>query len=169
MDQRAVPCRYFLKLHPGRLSPSAPDVLSDESHPTKSTPGAVDPLHRPTGEAPNWSKKHLLESTYLLTSKPLEPDYFRLIAKLKGIDFSRCRETIRSDLYRLVPDVVAILNVTQALTARYYGRACSGTEFLEHQYRRMSSLWETLRERTSASVMQSNFAPVRLDLFRNTI
>ncbi len=30
----------------------------------------------------------------MLTSKPLELDYFRLIAKLKNIDYSSCRETI---------------------------------------------------------------------------
>ncbi len=139
----------------------------------------------------------------MLTPKPLESDYFQLIGKLKSIDFSQCRETVRlalmgdaatqqlatlltvlfaeqgvrleawegpfdamelqaydpnSELYRFAPDAVAIMNVTQALRTRYYRRTCSGTEFLEQEYRRMTSIWDILRERTSAPIIQSNFA-----------
>ena len=139
----------------------------------------------------------------MLTPKPVELDYFRLTKKLKNIDFSQCRETVRlalvgdaatqqlaslatvlfaeqgvrlevwegpfdaielqaydpnSELYRFTPDFVAILNVTQALRTRYYGRTSSGTDFLEHEYRRMTGIWDILRERTSASIIQSNFA-----------
>jgi FkbH-like protein len=143
-----------------------------------------------------WSKS-------LLTPKPLELDYFRLNAKLKSIDFSHCRETVRlalvgdaatqqlaslltvlfaeqgvrlvvwegpfdaielqaydtnSELYRFNPDMVAIMNVTQALRTHYYSRSGSGTEFLDHEYRRITSIWDALRERTPAPIIQSNFA-----------
>jgi len=63
-----------------------------------------------------------------------------------------------SELYRFAPDVIAIMNVTQALRSRYYGRTYSGTEFPEHEYQRMTSIWDTLRERTSAPIIHSNFA-----------
>jgi FkbH-like protein len=63
-----------------------------------------------------------------------------------------------SELYRFAPDVVAILNATQALRTRYYGRTSPGTEFLEREYRRMTSIWDILRERSSAPIIQSNFA-----------
>jgi FkbH-like protein len=139
----------------------------------------------------------------LLTPKRVDSDYFRLVAKLKGIDFSQCRETVRlaligdaatqqlaslltvlfaeqgvrlevwegpfdgielqvydpnSQLYRFAPDVVAIMNVTQALRTRFYGRSGPGTEFLEREYGRLTAIWDVLRERTTAPIIQSNFA-----------
>jgi FkbH-like protein len=139
----------------------------------------------------------------VLTPKPIDSDYFRLIAKLRKIDYSRCRETVRlalvgdaatqqlasiltvlfaeqgvrlevwegpfdaielqaydpnSELYRFSPDFIAILNVTQALRTRYYGRSCSGAQFLENEYRRITSIWDALRGHASAPIIQSNLA-----------
>ncbi len=139
----------------------------------------------------------------MLTPKPLELDYFRLTAKLRSLDFSRCRETVRlaligdaatqqlaslltvlfaeqgvrlevwegpfdatelqaydpnSELYRFAPDFIAIMNVTQALRTRYYNRTCPGAQFLENEFRRITSIWDALRAHASAPIIQSNFA-----------
>ena len=144
-----------------------------------------------------------MEQTCLLTSKPLDLDYFHLNSKLKKLDFSQCRETVRlalvgdaatqqlaslltvlfaeqgvrlevwegpfdgielqaydsnSELYRFAPDFIAIMNVTQALRTRYYGRTGPGAEFLENEHRRITSIWDALRERVAAPIIQSNLS-----------
>jgi len=133
----------------------------------------------------------------------MESDYFRLVSKLKNLDFSQCRESIRlalmgdaatqqlasvlkvlfagqgvrlevwespfdatehqaydpnSDLYKFAPDFVAIVNATQALRTRYYARSCSGTDFMEREFRRITSIWDAVGQRTPAPIIQSNFA-----------
>jgi FkbH-like protein len=61
-----------------------------------------------------------------------------------------------SELYRFAPDFIAIMNVTQALRTRYYGRTSPGAEFLENEYRRITSIWDALREHAAAPIIQSN-------------
>jgi len=63
-----------------------------------------------------------------------------------------------SGLYRFAPDVIAILNVVQALRMRYYERASSGTEFLETELHRITNVWDVIRERNAAPVIQSTLA-----------
>lgn len=63
-----------------------------------------------------------------------------------------------SDLYQCSPDVIAILNVTQALRTRYYQRKGSGTEFLEKESTRIVGIWDAIRAHTTAAVVQSNFS-----------
>ncbi|MGP0073342.1 MAG: HAD-IIIC family phosphatase [Bryobacteraceae bacterium] len=63
-----------------------------------------------------------------------------------------------SELYRFAPDFIAVMNVTQALRTRYYRRTCTGAEFLENENRRITSIWDALREHTPAAIIQSNFA-----------
>jgi FkbH-like protein len=63
-----------------------------------------------------------------------------------------------SELYRFAPDAIVVLNSLQALRSRYYRRAGSGTEFLDKETQRIASIWNAIRERTSAPVIQSTFA-----------
>ena len=53
------------------------------------------------------------------------------------------------------------------MRTRYYGRGGPGTEFLEHEYRRLTAIWDVLRERTPAPIIQSNFAPPVERVFGN--
>jgi len=139
----------------------------------------------------------------MLTARPIDLDYFRLVAKAKSRDYSGCRETLRlalmgdastqqlalllqvlfgeqgiqavmfegpfdavelqvydpgSDLYRFSPDIVIILNVVQALRARYYRRAGSGAKFLEQEFGRLVAIWDAIGRQTAAPVIQNNFA-----------
>lgn len=139
----------------------------------------------------------------MLRPQPKELDYFRLAAKAKTLDVSKCRETLRlalaadaatqqlasilkvlfadygiklevfeapfdaielqvydpnSELYRFSPDVIVILNVTQALRTRYYHRNGSGAEFLEMESKRTTAIWDAIRTHSTAPVIQSNFA-----------
>jgi FkbH-like protein len=62
-----------------------------------------------------------------------------------------------SELYRFRPDIILILNVTQALRMRYYRRPSSGADFLQEELKRIASVWDVIREHSSAPVLQSNF------------
>jgi len=63
-----------------------------------------------------------------------------------------------SDLFRFAPDAIVILNSVQALRMRYYRRPGSGKEFLDQEMRRIAGIWDLVRERTSAPVIQSTLA-----------
>jgi FkbH-like protein len=63
-----------------------------------------------------------------------------------------------SGLYEFAPDAIVILNSLQALRTRYYRRASSGSDFLEKELHRITTIWEVIREHTSAPVIQSNLA-----------
>jgi len=58
-----------------------------------------------------------------------------------------------SDLYRFRPDIVVLLNSTQALRAAYFG-AGQSPEFLRDTEERMTRIWDAIRGNTSALVIQ---------------
>ena len=62
-----------------------------------------------------------------------------------------------SDLYKFCPDIILILNVTQALRSRYYRRPGSGADFLQEELKRIIGVWDVILEHSSAPVLQSNF------------
>ena len=72
-----------------------------------------------------------------------------------------------SELYRFAADAILILNVTQALRNRYYRRPGSGVEFLRDELNRIASVWDVIRERCPAPIIQSNFVPPVERIFGN--
>jgi FkbH-like protein len=71
-----------------------------------------------------------------------------------------------SDLYRFRPDIVVLLNSTQALRAAYFG-AGQSPEFLRDTEERMTRIWDAIRGNTSALVIQSNYVMPYERLFGN--
>jgi FkbH-like protein len=72
-----------------------------------------------------------------------------------------------SDLYAFAPEVVVLLNTTQALRQRYYNFVGEKTGFAAATLERCSGLWQALRQQTQALIIQSNFPAPFERLFGN--
>ncbi len=71
-----------------------------------------------------------------------------------------------SDLYGFQPDIVVLLNSTQALRAVFFG-AGAGSDFVRDVEARMVRVWDTIRGNTAALVIQSNYVMPYERLFGN--
>lgn len=72
-----------------------------------------------------------------------------------------------SELYRFQPDAVAILSSVQTLRAEFGRRQSGAVEFANEAARRMIRVWEAIQARTSAMLIQSNFALPAERIFGN--
>jgi FkbH-like protein len=61
-----------------------------------------------------------------------------------------------SNLYSFQPDIVVLLNSTQALREAFF-RSGTGTEFVNEIDARLVSVWDAIRGHTAALVIQSNY------------
>lgn len=85
-----------------------------------------------------------------------------------AIELESC--TTRSGLYQFGPDVVVIFNSAQALRAahaRQLSTAQAGGEFVGTRLARMVSVWEAIKARCDATILQSTFALPPDSLFGN--
>ena len=73
----------------------------------------------------------------------------------------------QSALYGFEPDIIVLLNCTQALRSKYFHRTTSGEEFCASTLRKMADTWETIHRHSRAIVVQCNFAPPYERLFGN--
>ncbi|MBY0275627.1 HAD-IIIC family phosphatase [Candidatus Binatia bacterium] len=64
-----------------------------------------------------------------------------------------------SALYAFAPDAVVLLHAPQALRLRYWREAADREHFAERTVDGLVALWDTLRARTPALILQSNFPP----------
>lgn len=71
-----------------------------------------------------------------------------------------------SDLYSFRPDIVVLLNSTQALRA-YFFQANTGSEFAGEVEARMLGVWDGIRRNTTALVIQSTYVMPYERLFGN--
>jgi FkbH-like protein len=71
-----------------------------------------------------------------------------------------------SDLYSLQPDIVVLLNSTQALRAAFF-RPDAGSDFVREVQERMAGVWDAIGRNTAALVIQSNYAMPYERLFGN--
>jgi predicted enzyme involved in methoxymalonyl-ACP biosynthesis len=55
-----------------------------------------------------------------------------------------------SELYRFEPDIILLLNCTQSLRSKYYGRAGSGEDFCTASLSRITNAWEAIHRTRSA-------------------
>lgn len=76
-----------------------------------------------------------------------------------GIDFEALNP--ESALYRFEPDVVVLLNAVQNLRDKYYLRTGDASDFANETLLRMTRAWDSIRQHSSAQIIQSNFvAPI---------
>jgi FkbH-like protein len=71
-----------------------------------------------------------------------------------------------SDLYRFQPDIVVLLNSTQALRDAFLGVG-AGSDFVRDCEARMLRIWDAIRANTTALVIQSNYVMPYERLFGN--
>lgn len=64
-----------------------------------------------------------------------------------------------SSLYAFAPDTIVLLSSPQALRLAYWRDAEDREHFAERVTRNLASLWDTVRQRTPALILQSNFPP----------
>lgn len=64
-----------------------------------------------------------------------------------------------SALYAFAPDTIVLLSSPQALRIAYWREAEGRERFAERVTQELAALWDTLRERTPALILQSNFPP----------
>jgi FkbH-like protein len=91
----------------------------------------------------------------------------RVLAQQAGIDaeiFEAGYDTVeteifdpQSQLYAFAPEVVVLMNTTQALRLRYYGHPGDKASFASDTVDRLTGLWQALRQHTQALIIQSNF------------
>jgi FkbH-like protein len=62
-----------------------------------------------------------------------------------------------SELYRFEPDTILLLNCTQSLRSKYYGRAGSGEDFGAASLSRITNAWEAIHRSCPAVAVQCNF------------
>jgi FkbH-like protein len=62
-----------------------------------------------------------------------------------------------SGLYRFAPDAVVVLNALNSLRLKFYREAGERATFADRSADRMAGLWDTLRARSQAVVLQANF------------
>lgn len=62
-----------------------------------------------------------------------------------------------SGLYAFRPDVIAILNTTNALRLKYYGAGEDRSGFYDDVAGKIAALWDTIARRTSAVVLHGNY------------
>jgi len=72
-----------------------------------------------------------------------------------------------SPFYRFQPDCVVLLNCAQALRGQYYARAGSAAEFVQSTIDRIEGIWRAIQTRSTALILQSNFALPLERLFGN--
>jgi hypothetical protein len=72
-----------------------------------------------------------------------------------------------SGLYRFKPDVIILLNCSQSLRGKYYGRAGAGEAFASDTLNQMVDTWETIHRNCQAAVFQCNFAQAEERFFGN--
>ncbi len=72
-----------------------------------------------------------------------------------------------SELYRFQPDVIVILNATQALRARWFDPAAARDSFADSVEQRIVDIWDAIRRHSSALLIQSNYAMPYERLFGN--
>lgn len=73
----------------------------------------------------------------------------------------------QSELYEFDPDIVIVLNSTQSLRSRYYGRQGGGEAFAKETLGRIAAVWDTIHKHCRAAVFQCNFAPAEERFFGN--
>jgi FkbH-like protein len=68
-------------------------------------------------------------------------------------------ETLNPDsgLYRFEPDIVALINSTQALRANFGKRTGDALDFLREQSQEMVSIWDAIQNHSRATILQSTF------------
>jgi FkbH-like protein len=68
-------------------------------------------------------------------------------------------ETVSAEsaLYQFAPNLIAVFNAVQALRTRFFTRRGDATAFFEEEIRRIVSVWEAIRQRCAATIIQSNF------------
>jgi FkbH-like protein len=71
-----------------------------------------------------------------------------------------------SELYKFRPDIVVLLNSTQALRAAFF-QPGAGSEFVRDTEARMLAVWDAMRANTNALVLQSNYVMPYERLFGN--
>lgn len=71
-----------------------------------------------------------------------------------------------SDLYSFQPDVVVLLNSTQALRAEFF-RAGAGSGFVQDMQARLKAVWDAIRANTNALLIQSTYVMPYERLFGN--
>jgi len=71
-----------------------------------------------------------------------------------------------SELYRFRPDIIVLLNCTQALRATFF-RPGGNSDFVHKVETRISSVWDAIRANTAALVIQSNYVMPYERLFGN--
>ncbi|MGO9274650.1 MAG: HAD-IIIC family phosphatase [Terriglobia bacterium] len=76
-------------------------------------------------------------------------------APFDAIELEAC--DTQSGLYRFEPDCVAILNAVQALRSGFARRHGDASSFLNETADRTVRIWEAIRSRSAATVIQSNF------------
>jgi FkbH-like protein len=76
-------------------------------------------------------------------------------APFGNIELEVCNS--ESGLYQFQPDAIAILNAIQSLRADFSCRKGNAAAFVEETVNRIVRIWEAIRSRTSASIIQSNF------------
>jgi FkbH-like protein len=62
-----------------------------------------------------------------------------------------------SGLYRFEPQVIVLLQATQALRASFHRRSGSAREFVENTLERARQVWQALKSRSSAAILQSTY------------
>jgi FkbH-like protein len=72
-----------------------------------------------------------------------------------------------SGLYQFRPDIVVLLNSTQALRTVFFQAGQSGSDFVLDVETRMASVWDAIRSNTAALVVQSNYVMPYERLFGN--
>jgi predicted enzyme involved in methoxymalonyl-ACP biosynthesis len=75
-----------------------------------------------------------------------------------GIEFEALNP--ESALYGFEPDVVVLLNAVQSLRDKYYLRTGDAGDFANGTLSRMTRAWDSIRQHSSAQIIQSNFAGV---------
>src|SRR5262249_43056511 len=63
----------------------------------------------------------------------------------------------QSHLYAFAPDVIVLLHATNALRFRFFRQQGDRSGWAEETAEKLAALWDTIRGRTPALIVQSNF------------
>jgi FkbH-like protein len=63
-----------------------------------------------------------------------------------------------SALYHFRPDVIVLLNAVQSLRDKYYQRSGDASAWAGEMISRMTRVWDSIRQHSTAQIVQSNFA-----------
>lgn len=63
----------------------------------------------------------------------------------------------QSELYAFQPDAIVLLNALNALRLKYYQQSGDRAAFLQARAQQLATLWDTIRERSTATIIQSTY------------